>query len=228
MDPVQMGRFLALLRKEAGLTQEALGQTLGVTNKTVSRWENGNYLPDLEMLQLLGARFGVSVDELIQGRRGSGQTAQAAPERAKAERTVPEQTITKQTAPEQTGGIQTASERSTAPERAASEQADAMQKAPERSVPDQPDPDSTAPSSERFALQERIAYWKQKWLREHIPALILYYVLLCILLPVAASALELAGNAPFLAGGWSLLTLVFYITARNRMMIYVEARAFLP
>lgn len=44
MDPVKMGKFLAGLRREAGLTQEALGGELGVTNKTVSRWENGDSL----------------------------------------------------------------------------------------------------------------------------------------------------------------------------------------
>lgn len=41
MDQAKIGKFLALLRREAGLTQEALGEKLGVTNKTVSRWETG-------------------------------------------------------------------------------------------------------------------------------------------------------------------------------------------
>ena len=41
MDQLKVGSFIAALRHEAGLTQEALGQKLGVTNKTVSRWENG-------------------------------------------------------------------------------------------------------------------------------------------------------------------------------------------
>lgn len=35
------------------MTQEQLGEKLGVTNKTISRWENGNYMPDVEMLSLL-------------------------------------------------------------------------------------------------------------------------------------------------------------------------------
>ena len=51
MDQIKIGRFIAALRRQAGLTQEALGEKLGVTNKTVSRWENGNYMPDIEMLQ---------------------------------------------------------------------------------------------------------------------------------------------------------------------------------
>lgn len=221
MNPVQMGKFLAMLRREAGLTQEALGQALGVTNKTVSRWENGNYLPDLEMLQLLGARFGVSADELICGERSPARTAQDPPKQAMIE----------QAALGQADGMQPGSEQivrpdGTMPEWAAAGQAGTVQAEAEQTAPPQAGTSETAAS--RFALAERIAYWKQKWLREHVPALILCYIFLCILLPVAAFALELAGNMPFLLGGWSLLTLVFYLTARNRMMIYVEARAFLP
>ena len=67
MDQIKMGKFIAALRKEKGLTQEKLGEKLGVTNKTVSRWENGNYMPDVEMLSLLSEEFGVSINELISG-----------------------------------------------------------------------------------------------------------------------------------------------------------------
>ena len=67
MDQIKMGKFIAALRKEKGLTQEKLGEKLGVTNKTVSRWENGNYMPDVEMLLLLSEEFGVSINELICG-----------------------------------------------------------------------------------------------------------------------------------------------------------------
>ena len=45
MDMISIGKFIAALRKEKGLTQEQLGEKLGVTNKTVSRWETGTYLP---------------------------------------------------------------------------------------------------------------------------------------------------------------------------------------
>lgn len=41
MDLVQIGKFIAELRKEQKLTQEQLGEKIGVTNKTISRWENG-------------------------------------------------------------------------------------------------------------------------------------------------------------------------------------------
>lgn len=69
MDTVQIGKFIAQLRKRENLTQEALGEKLGVTNKTVSRWENGNYLPDIETFQLLSELFGVSINELLAGRK---------------------------------------------------------------------------------------------------------------------------------------------------------------
>lgn len=69
MDQVKIGAFIAQLRREKGWTQEELGEQLGVTNKTVSRWENGNYMPGIEILTLLGGKFEVSLNELLEGRR---------------------------------------------------------------------------------------------------------------------------------------------------------------
>ena len=69
MDQIKTGSLIATLRHDAGLTQEALGQKLGVTNKTVSRWETGCYLPDIETLQLLSSLFDVSINELLCGQR---------------------------------------------------------------------------------------------------------------------------------------------------------------
>ena len=45
MNMQKIGSFLAELRKEKNLTQDELGAQIGVTNKTISRWETGNYLP---------------------------------------------------------------------------------------------------------------------------------------------------------------------------------------
>ena len=73
MDQVKIGKFIAELRRRAGLTQEALGKKIGVTNKTISRWENGNYLPDIEMLQLLANEFQISIHELLSGERLSDE-----------------------------------------------------------------------------------------------------------------------------------------------------------
>ena len=69
MDQVKIGKYIALLRRQAGLTQEQLGEKLGVTNKTVSRWENGNYMPDIEMFGLLAKQFHVSINELLAGEK---------------------------------------------------------------------------------------------------------------------------------------------------------------
>ncbi len=69
MDMRKSGQFLAELRKEKELTQEQLGEKLGVTNKTVSRWENGNYLPPVEMLQSLSELYGLTINELLSAQR---------------------------------------------------------------------------------------------------------------------------------------------------------------
>ena len=69
MDQVKIGKFIAQCRNEKNITQEELGEKLGVTNKTISRWENGHYLPDIEMMQLLSKEFSISINELISGEK---------------------------------------------------------------------------------------------------------------------------------------------------------------
>ncbi len=69
MDMQKIGVFLAELRKEKNLTQDELGEQIGVTNKTVSRWENGNYLPPVEMPQILSKLYDVSINEILNGER---------------------------------------------------------------------------------------------------------------------------------------------------------------
>lgn len=67
MDNKKIGAFIAKNRKLKGLTQEQLGEKLGVTNKTVSRWENGHYMPDLSLLEPLSRELGISLNELLAG-----------------------------------------------------------------------------------------------------------------------------------------------------------------
>lgn len=67
MDVKKIGRFIAFNRKRKGLTQEQLGEKLGVSNKTVSRWENGNYMPDLSLLEPLSNELGITLNELLAG-----------------------------------------------------------------------------------------------------------------------------------------------------------------
>lgn len=69
MDTQKIGKFLKELRKQSGLTQEQLGEKLGVTNKTVSRWETGNYLPPIECLKLLSDFYEISINEILAGKR---------------------------------------------------------------------------------------------------------------------------------------------------------------
>lgn len=69
MDLVQIGKFIAELRKEQKLTQEQFGEKLGVTNKTVSRWETGTYLPPADILLMISQLFNVSINEIICGKR---------------------------------------------------------------------------------------------------------------------------------------------------------------
>lgn len=69
MEQKKIGAFIAELRREAGMTQEGLGNLIGVTNKTVSRWENGNYMPDIALLKELCQAFQISINELVSGER---------------------------------------------------------------------------------------------------------------------------------------------------------------
>lgn len=69
MDMVNMGNFLAELRKEHNMTQAELGEKLGVTNKTISRWETGNYMPPVEMLEELSKMYGLTINEILSGKK---------------------------------------------------------------------------------------------------------------------------------------------------------------
>lgn len=85
MDMQKIGSFLSQLRKEWGMTQEQLGERLGVTNKTVSRWETGTYLPPVEMLQILSEMYGITINELLSGARlGEKEYRQKAEENIKS------------------------------------------------------------------------------------------------------------------------------------------------
>lgn len=162
MDPVNFGKNLSNLRRREGLTQEALGEKIGVTNKTVSRWENGYNLPDIEMLQVLGDTFHVSVDQLISG--GEPATRES-----------PSTENSKQK------------------------------------------------KSDRFSYDEKRAYWKKKWLQEHIVGLGLVYLLLAVLFvfAIACKKIILVSLSPML---WGAL----YAYFRNQMMIYIEDKLFGP
>ena len=164
MDQIKIGKFIATLRKEKDLTQEQLGEKLGVTNKTISRWENGNYMPDIEMLSLLAKEFDVSINELISGERLL---------------------------------------------------LDDFKKAADKNL-------VTALNNSTFTLKEKIAFFKKKWLREHIATIIL-----CVVVWIGIMLLIALNNSYALLGAiGSILALLFYVVLYNRMMAYVENHAY--
>ena len=71
MDQSKIGAFLRELRKEKGITQEQLADELGVSGRTISRWETGNNMPDISLLVEIAEFFDVSIPEIIKGERKS-------------------------------------------------------------------------------------------------------------------------------------------------------------
>ena len=69
MDAVKIGQFLCALRKERRWTQQEAAARLGVTDKSISKWETARGLPDITVLPALAQLYGVTVDELLAGAR---------------------------------------------------------------------------------------------------------------------------------------------------------------
>lgn len=69
MDQQKTGKFLKSLRKGKGLTQEQLAEYFCVSSRTISRWENGNNMPDVDILIELADFYDVDIRELIDGER---------------------------------------------------------------------------------------------------------------------------------------------------------------
>ena len=69
MDLQKIGSFLKELRKEKELTQEQLAETLNVSRRTVSRWETGSNMPDLDLLMEMADLYQVELRELLNGER---------------------------------------------------------------------------------------------------------------------------------------------------------------
>ena len=167
MNQIKIRKFIATLRKEKGMTQEPLGEKLGVTNKTVSRWETGTYLPDVEMLSLLSQAFGVSLNELVAGERLAAEN---------------------------------------------------FQQAADHNL-------EAALTGSAFTLEERVAFFKKKWRREHLASILLATAVWIF----AVVTLKLQDVEPALWGGVvGLLAVLLYVVLYNRMMAYVEKNAYRP
>ena len=75
MEKKTIGKFIAVLRKANGMTQKELGEKLLVSDKTVSRWENDEFSPDISLLPAIAEIFGITVDELLRGERNNPERA---------------------------------------------------------------------------------------------------------------------------------------------------------
>lgn len=73
LDQKKIGSFLRELRKDKGITQEQLAELTGVSNRSVSRWETGTNLPDLDILIQLADYYDIELREILDGERKNVQ-----------------------------------------------------------------------------------------------------------------------------------------------------------
>ena len=83
MDQIKTGNYIAGLRKEKNMTQRELAERINVSDKTISKWETGKSMPDLDCIGKLCETLGVSVNEII-----SGESLSADDYSRKAEETI--------------------------------------------------------------------------------------------------------------------------------------------
>ena len=83
---IKQGEYLKNLRNGKGISQDALGEALGISRQSVSKWEQGNSTPDIDNIGKLAEFYGVSIDSIVKGEadeaKENEQTAQS--EEAKA------------------------------------------------------------------------------------------------------------------------------------------------
>jgi len=71
MDQILIGKFISSERKRKGYTQKQLAEKLGISDKTVSKWETGNGFPEVSLLLPLCSELDITVNELLCGERVS-------------------------------------------------------------------------------------------------------------------------------------------------------------
>ena len=84
----------------------------------------------------------------------------------------------------------------------------------------------TALDNSTFTLKEKIAFFKKKWLKEHIATIVLCVVAWIGIIVWTAQKLRVSDAYPLLGTIGSMLAILFYMVLRNRMMIYVEDHAY--
>lgn len=78
MNAQKTGGYLAMLRKTKGMTQQEAADRLGVSNKTVSKWESGGGFPDITVLPALAELYGVTADDILAGESLKGAKTESA------------------------------------------------------------------------------------------------------------------------------------------------------
>lgn len=73
MDTIKIGKLIGQLRKEQGFTQQQVANALHISNKTVSKWENGLGLPDVSLLENLSIILGADLEQILRGRLKTNQ-----------------------------------------------------------------------------------------------------------------------------------------------------------
>ena len=77
MNQTVIGSYIAKKRREKNLTREQLAEKLGVSNKTVSKWENGRCMPDYSIIEPLCKELSVTLSELPDGEDATGDSVRA-------------------------------------------------------------------------------------------------------------------------------------------------------
>ncbi len=77
MDQLTTGKFISKKRKEKFLTQEQLAEKLGVSNKTVSKWETGKCMPDYGVVKSLCEELEITAAELLDGKEAEEKNVRA-------------------------------------------------------------------------------------------------------------------------------------------------------
>ena len=87
MEKKTIGKFISVLRKANGMTQQELGDKLLVSDKTVSKWERDERMPDISLLPAIAEIFGITVDELLRGERNNPEREGYGTEETEAKQT---------------------------------------------------------------------------------------------------------------------------------------------
>ena len=69
MKQQKIGNFILELRKEKNMTQQELADKIGVTDKAISKWENGRGMPDLSLMKPLCTALGITINDLLSGEK---------------------------------------------------------------------------------------------------------------------------------------------------------------